>query len=202
MSVASERNELSNVSDDSTGIRGEITGVGGSSPSQRTKIQATMTPSWLGADMVALANIQHGDDILEPSAGNGAIVKQILKVMPDKCYLTAIELNKELFKELKNISESFWYDPCQGNFLLNPIYMRAGYDRIIMNPPHRYGVDHVGKAYGLLRNSGRLVALLHRDQAVTVSKIFQDVRIYHLPSETFVIEDKVIEATVVVMDKN
>jgi hypothetical protein len=70
-----------------------------------------------------------------------------------------------------------------------------------MNPPHRKCIAHIEKAASLLRHGGRLVALVHLDQAITVSKIFDNVRIYRLPSSTFVIEDKVIEAAIVVMDK-
>lgn len=167
--------------------------------SDRKGLAATMTPSWLAADMVALAMIQIGDDILEPSAGSGAIVKQILKVISDKEYLTAFELNKALFKELAQI-QHYCFKPYQGNFLLNPIPM-GSYNRIIMNPPHRGCVDHVTKAYSLLREGGRLVALVHSVYLDQIKILDQDVRIYHLPRETFVIEDKEIEAAVVVMDR-
>jgi phospholipid N-methyltransferase len=160
-----------------------------------------MTPSWLGRDMVALANIQVGDDILEPSAGNGAIVKEILDHMPDNCYVVAIELNKKLFNELKQVSETWRFDPVCGDFLLNPLYMRAGYNRIVMNPPHRKCIAHIEKAASLLRHGGRLVALVHSVYLDEIKKILPDVIIRPLPSETFVIEGNYIEAAVIVIDK-
>jgi 16S rRNA A1518/A1519 N6-dimethyltransferase RsmA/KsgA/DIM1 with predicted DNA glycosylase/AP lyase activity len=53
--------------------------------------QQYYTPSELAKQLVELADIQPTDDVLEPSAGQGAIVKEILKKEYDRIVLLEID---------------------------------------------------------------------------------------------------------------
>jgi 16S rRNA A1518/A1519 N6-dimethyltransferase RsmA/KsgA/DIM1 with predicted DNA glycosylase/AP lyase activity len=160
----------------------------------RTNLQATNTPSWLAADMAALADIIIHDRVLEPSAGTGAIVEAVSVYAQN---ITAIELNKPMFAELV---ESYPSVEC-----LNTNFLRYSFDnlfdRVVMNPPHKNCVEHVRHAADQLAEGGRLVALLHATYCDEICKILPDVRFYHLPRETFVIGDNYIEAVIAVWDK-
>jgi 16S rRNA A1518/A1519 N6-dimethyltransferase RsmA/KsgA/DIM1 with predicted DNA glycosylase/AP lyase activity len=155
---------------------------------------ATMTPSWLAADMAALADITIHDRVLEPSAGIGAIV-EALEVHAR--YITAIELNKKMFADLIDSHPSV--ECLNTNFLCQKFDNL--FDRVVMNPPHRNCVTHVSHAASQLAEGGRLVALLHAAYRDEICKILHDVRFYHLPRETFVIDNSYIEAVIAVWDK-
>jgi len=162
----------------------------------RTNLPATMTPSWLARDMVALASIKHYEDVLEPSSGTGAIVREIIKNNPN-VFITAVELNKDNYNLLVN--EFPDVDIFNKDFLRHETF--CTFNKIIMNPPHRNCINHINKAYDLLRPNGTIVALVHTVYLSEISTIFPDVRKYYCDSKTFVIEDNYIEAAIIVIDK-
>jgi len=194
VSVASEPNIPSKIKNDSIGMKGEATGVGGSNPSHRTNLPATMTPAWLAKDMISLADIGFSHSILEPSAGTGSILDQLF-FYPK---ITAIELNKSLYFSLKEKYVNI--NVLNGDFIT--YHYLPYFGRILMNPPHRNCVDHVKKAYELLDINGRIVALIHATYLPEIEKIIPShVRKYGLPRETFCYNDSYIEAAIIVIDK-
>lgn len=106
----------------------------------------------IAASIVSEAGIEPGMDVLEPSAGYGAIADEIREagVEPDVC---------ELSSTLREILEAKGYNIVATDFLA---YTGKQYDRIIMNPPFSNGldIDHVRHAYSMLKPGGRIVAIM------------------------------------------
>lgn len=117
------------------------------------------TPPSLAARMVEAAEVKPHHRILEPSAGTGRIVEQ----MDERQDVTAVEINKELcdnlwhrFADVRPMLMVY----CQ-DFLKFDRGLR--YDRIIMNPPFRRGLDikHILHARTLLKKGGVIVSLCY-----------------------------------------
>jgi len=111
------------------------------------------TPDILADKLVELAELTNDDIILEPSAGQGAIVKSINKVVdivPD-CY----ELMDVNVLVLKKSGLSF--NLVGNDFLENENY----YTKIIANPPFNKNqdIDHLKLMYNFLIPKGRLVCI-------------------------------------------
>lgn len=112
------------------------------------------TPPELAARMVGIADIKDGMRVLEPSAGDGAIVNAIISRFPsDMIYVC--ELNTVQHSKLSSLGADF---VCS-DFMQIPKTSR--WPRIIMNPPFSKGQDiaHIRHAYDLLAKNGRLVAI-------------------------------------------
>jgi predicted RNA methylase len=106
-------------------------------------------------------------DILEPTAGTGNLIAELINDKEILYRLDAIEYNKELYHigkaRFKNFNNINWYNE---NFL--DFKTDKKYDFIFMNPPFNINVkgkkyldiDFVNKAYKLLKENGRLCAIL------------------------------------------
>jgi hypothetical protein len=114
------------------------------------------TPAELAMKLVALANIQPGDTIMEPSAGLGHIADAITELHPDNTLLLC-EINSSLAEALEVKGYTVRHDD-----FLNVSQFGASPDRIIMNPPFEdlQDIDHVYHAFHLLNTGGRLVAIM------------------------------------------
>lgn len=120
------------------------------------------TPREVAEEAVALANIQPGDEVLEPSAGLGALLGAMGGKMfghnPERGGVTAVEINPRLADRLR-IEFPLTKVIC-GDFL----EMAAGahaFDVILMNPPFENGADirHIQHALRFLKPGGRIVAI-------------------------------------------
>lgn len=120
------------------------------------------TPAALADRMVQLADIRPGMDILEPSAGTGAIVDAVRRVPNHGCVVTAVEVSYALAERLATFDclgrdhvHNADFLECNGN--LGYSY----FDRVIMNPPFANGDDirHIQHAVKFLKPGGRLVAI-------------------------------------------
>lgn len=103
--------------------------------------------------MLSMAKIQENETILEPSAGLGHIAEEIKNRYP-KNDLSLIEWNYNLCEVLNKKG----FDVENENFLATS-HM---YDVILMNPPfeRKQDIDHVTHAFNLLKEGGRLVAIM------------------------------------------
>lgn len=113
------------------------------------------TPSDLAADLVRRANIQPGDFVLEPSAGEGALAEEAVRYTNEKnIYLVEVDEQRAL-----RLQQRFLHVLCQ-DFLT--WHGANAYDRIVMNPPFakQQDIDHVLWAWGFLRPGGRLVSVM------------------------------------------
>lgn len=96
--------------------------------------------------------LKHGD-ILEPSAGNGNIVKTLRNYNYTN-HVTSIELKEEEINELKQYSNNVLH----GDFL--SIDFNKKYKTIIGNPPFSLAIEFIEKCLYLLEEDGELIFLL------------------------------------------
>ena len=110
-------------------------------------------PETIRAFLANFDGISSGDRILEPSAGNG----QIVKVLREGGYdnrIDAVELRPEERGTLEALADNvtigsfFDYEP------------DCGYDVIIGNPPYSLALDFINKSLELLHPGGLLIFLL------------------------------------------
>jgi len=113
------------------------------------------TPEPLGLKMVEWAGISPGMDVLEPSAGHGAIARWF----PDLARKVVIEPSHELASRIGLVSDAkIVTERFEDHHVVNK------YDAIVMNPPFgtagKLAMEHVAKAFTHLREGGRIVALI------------------------------------------
>jgi phospholipid N-methyltransferase len=115
------------------------------------------TPEPVTDKMIQYADLAEYQDIMEPSAGSGNIIKAIDKTGFNHGIRLAIEYNCTLSNILSKSCKN--WDVHQGDFLEQSDI--GYYDRIIMNPPFDMGSDikHIKHAITFLKPGGRLVAL-------------------------------------------
>jgi protein-L-isoaspartate O-methyltransferase len=113
------------------------------------------TPPDIAAKMVEVADIRPGHSVLEPSAGTGALIDAMPNVRPNG-YVEAVEISHVLSQYLKDKA-----DKTHNQDFLEMNGELGTFDRIVMNPPFKNGVDikHINKALEYLKPGGRLVAL-------------------------------------------
>ncbi len=113
------------------------------------------TPPDIVARMLELVDIRPGDRVLEPSAGDGAIVRA-LAGLTDRVHAHEIQdANVKLLQRIDGVVEVG-----AGDFLARgpePIF-----DAVVMNPPFSVtvDVDHVLHAARFLQPGGRLVSVM------------------------------------------
>jgi predicted RNA methylase len=114
------------------------------------------TPPDLVAEMLDRAEIRAGHVVLEPSAGDGAILEQVEDLHADPLTV-CFEINPTLCEVLR----ARGFDARPVDFLeQEPGQVR--YDRVLMNPPFEklQDVEHVQHAFRFLKPGGRLVAIM------------------------------------------
>jgi phospholipid N-methyltransferase len=120
----------------------------------KKEYQFFSTPKIIADYMVELAEIGENHLILEPSAGQGAIIESVLR----KCKnanIFAIEMmpTNSIILSKKGFAHEL------GDFLKIP--NQPIYDRIIANPPFskNQDIDHIKHMYSLLKYNGILVSI-------------------------------------------
>lgn len=133
---------------DPTEVIGHIV-ASGCIPDHRSH-QYYPTPEWLAAEAVRLADITENHAVLEPSAGQGAILKQ----MPS-ANVTSVEVSDLHCKILTEQG----YKVERADFLK---WRNGLFDRVVMNPPFDQGrwLAHVEHAASMVDLDGKLVAIL------------------------------------------
>ena len=163
----------------------------GNGKTLKKDIQFFPTPTELAKRMVRLADLKNTDLILEPSAGQGAIIEEILNVAPNTkvnfCEIEKINqevLSKKFGDKVINLGENF----------LN--YDGGKFDKIIANPPFakNQDVDHIIHMLKFVKTGGCLVTLSSTswiNGATTKQKNFQLLmrelgsQIETIPAKTF-----------------
>lgn len=111
------------------------------------------TPKHLLDRMMHFAQLQPGMQVLEPSAGSGAIAERITEagIQPD-CFELSPTLREILIRQrFKLIGDDFMATTPK------PIY-----DRVLMNPPFGKGMDsyHVERGFEWLNSGGKLISIV------------------------------------------
>lgn len=119
---------------------------------EKKHFQAFYTPKNIAQEAVNLAYIENGMEILEPSAGAGALAVPAREAGGN---VTCIEMNPYALEELQKLA----LNTIHTNFLdASPMPV---YDRVIMNPPFTKGQDikHILHALKFLKEGGILIAI-------------------------------------------
>lgn len=120
----------------------------------KKEFQFFATPEKLAAELVYLADLKNHDTILEPSAGQGAIIKAINKVCEVKpdCY-ELMDLNTVILKKT-----DLNFNLIGEDFMKNE---GKTYSKIIANPPFtkNQDIDHLKEMYNCLSRGGKLVCI-------------------------------------------
>lgn len=113
------------------------------------------TPDTIVADMIALADLEPGMEVLEPSAGEGAIARAVTDA---GCAVDCIEVNAKRAGMI--YGAGYARSVTMADFLVLP--QRPVYDRVLMNPPFADKADiaHVAHALGFLRPGGLLISVM------------------------------------------
>lgn len=134
--------------------------TGGESVNIKQEFQFFATPKQLAERMVDLAELHEHDglgfgSILEPSAGQGAIVKAIHEATGGTSVIgyELMDANREALKKIRGLN-------IIGNDFLQADET-SKYDRIIANPPFtkNQDIDHIRKMYAVLAEGGVLVTI-------------------------------------------
>ena len=134
----------------------------------KKEFQFFATPESLCNELVELAELNNYHTIMEPSAGQGAIIKAIHKIVPnvivDCC--EAMDMNQTFLKKLPNTNIL-----CS-DFLGLKAISSLKYDRIIANPPFskNQDVDHVREMFSHLKSNGRLVSITSKHWQMSSNK--------------------------------
>ena len=162
---------------------------------EKKAFQAFYTPAELAKRLVAMADLRPGHTVLEPSCGDGALVKAILDSGVDIEFLTAVELNPEAIAKTRDLvaaCEDGFVALYEGDFLRLPL-KKGEFDRIVMNPPFGGPIRdqdcaHVAHALTLLAPGGVLVAIMSGNTGRTKFKSLlfgHDYEIERLPAGAF-----------------
>jgi hypothetical protein len=130
--------------------------LGGKKVNLKKDFQFFGTPEILADRLVELAEIKKTHTFLEPSAGQGAIIKAIRKIVPEKPigYYELMKQNRDI---VKDIDANILY--LGEDFLKHDSNIK--FDRIIANPPFtkNQDIDHLLKMYECLNVNGVLVCM-------------------------------------------
>jgi len=138
--------------------------------------QEFFTPTHLVKDLIELSGVdkdkriqEGGIQVLEPSAGYGAIIKGLLKLMSNKSLdlrMDMVEIVDENRKVLEGLVKEV---PTYLSLAEQPDFLRfvpnKAYDYILMNPPFhlrkegKFDYDFVQRAFAMLKPGGVLVAI-------------------------------------------
>jgi len=120
----------------------------------KKKFQFFATPDELAIQMVEMADLQPHHNVLEPSAGDGALLLHIVPLVES---YTCIELMPQNFKILKTKG----YSPMRGDFLEFTPEDFKPFDRIIANPPFTKNkdIEHILHMFEFIKPGGRIVTL-------------------------------------------
>jgi predicted RNA methylase len=174
---------------------------------EKQAFQIFDTPDWLADLMVEALDIVPDELVLEPSAGEGQLVKACLR--KGAC-VHAVELRPECEALLVALEVNVTI----GNFLLmQRNRLSHGYKACVMNPPFTKGqaIEHVTHAYRFVTAPLRLAAVMpsgvvfgSQRQPVAFREwcTAQRARMYQLPDQTFREAGADVNTVLLVVDRS
>jgi 16S rRNA G966 N2-methylase RsmD len=147
--------------------------------------QAYYTPPDIVEMLMEYACITSMHDVLEPSAGDGAIA--LACVAAGAASVTVCELDPDECVKLRLTGK--FESVLEGDFLTADIHKGnhpATFERIVMNPPFTKGQDatHILAAYEYLATGGRLIAIMADADSPKLAFLRPETLI-HLPAGAF-----------------
>lgn len=132
----------------------------------KKEFQFFATPNKLAEKLVYYADLKNHDTVLEPSAGQGAIISHINKqcnVIPD-CF-ELMDVNKIILNKT-NLNFNLIGD----DFLKSD---SKGYSKIIANPPFAKNQDitHVYKMWSKLNRGGKIISIMSKHWQTSTNKV-------------------------------
>lgn len=168
-----------------------------------------VTPDWLAQEIARLKfnNTVLPKRVLEPSCGDGAIVKYLVEKRYE--HITAIELNKD---KLNIVKENYPNVNCIHGDFLN-IEFNEKFHAIFAMPPFKENIDlkHIMKMYDLLEDDGELTTGISNKFMYNNEDIHlefrewlkdKDYRLQMLPDNTFVEKGKSVHTFILIMYKS
>lgn len=172
----------------------------------KKEYQFFATPDVLADRLVDFADLGLSDEVLEPQAGQGAIIKAINKkcpsIVPD-CF-ELMDVNRAVLQK----------SGLKFNLLGNDFFTHKGklYDKIIANPPfsNNQDIDHCLEMYKCLAKGGCLVSILSKSwvngsqkKQREFSKWLEEVNatFYGIDKGTFKDSGTMVAATIAVIYK-
>lgn len=135
------------------------------------------TPPEIGLRLVEAAGVRDRHDVLEPSAGRGALVRLLV----DRCQrLSCIELQPANVAYLRAAFPGI-HSLREADFLETGC-MPGTFDRVVMNPPfavsgtRQTDILHVRHAFGSLAPGGRLATIMARSVLFRDNRLTSDFR--------------------------
>ena len=129
--------------------------IGGETVNDKKKFQFFPTPIPVIKILLELADIQPFDSVLEPSAGDGAIVNEVSKISDN---ITAVEIWESNVDALikDNNSQVYFSD-----FLKISPEKIGLFDKIVANPPFskNQDIDHIRHMFEFLKPGGTMVSV-------------------------------------------
>lgn len=176
---------------------------GGKKIDIKKEFQFFETPKELAKQMIELAEICENDYVLEPSAGQGAILDCIPQHFETVYLFEFNEINQQILKQKG-------YNLAGNDFL--EINTNHKFDKIIANPPFskNQDIDHVLKMYEVLQDGGRIVTIMSNHWRFCNKKKETEFRnwletvnytIYDIPEGTFKESGTSIAACLLVINK-
>ena len=129
--------------------------LGGEKIDDKKKFQQFFTPAALAEEIVRNLQIEDDHICLEPSAGYGVFVVELLRYSD---IVDVVELDPKNCKILKSFGDRIAM--FEGDFLTIPDDLV--YDRIVANPPftNNQDIDHVRKMYQVLKYGGCMSSIM------------------------------------------
>lgn len=185
--------------------------TGGESVNIKKEFQFFATPAKLAERLVELAELNEHDGrgfgtILEPSAGQGAIVKAIHEATGGTSVIgyELMEINRMILKKIRGFN------------LIGDDFLKADesskYDYIIANPPFskNQDIDHIMKMYAVCEVGGRIVTMASKHWQTSSNrkeKAFREfldevsAEVHELEPGAFKESGTSIAAVIIVIDK-
>ena len=191
---------------DPTALLAEI--AGGAKRNLKKEFQYFATPEALANELVQYADIKHHDTVLEPSVGQGSILKAIHGVVDTKVGVYELmDVNRMI---LINKFPEYSYELEGFDFMQST--SKPKYNKIVANPPFakNQDIDHVHKMYDKLLEGGRLVSVMSKHWQLSTNRKETEFRLWlenvdaeviELPAGTFKESGTNISAVIVIINK-
>jgi phospholipid N-methyltransferase len=179
----------------------------------KKEFQFFETPTALAEKMALKLQPYPDARILEPSAGQGALVNAVLNLVPNVYFFLCemMPTNKMILQKRFEARKNVYYlAPLNDDFL--ELTMAMQYDLIIANPPfaNNKDIDHIRHMYDVLKPGGRMVTIASTHWMISSFKKetqfhdwLQEVAtdIEEIPRDTFKESGTSISTVLITIDK-